>query len=308
MGRRFFVIVNPAAGQDLDRVRLEEQVSARLGTAATFTEAAGDARRLAQRAVDEGVESLLVVGGDGTLSEVINGLRCCGEPGGVTLPTLTLLPAGTGNDFARSLDLSHEVDDALDRMLGGSTRAMDLLRVEAGQEKPRWMINVASGGFGREVADQTDEQVKQFWGAMAYVRVASGKLSDPTMYRSQMSFDGGEAVERNCLAVLVCNGRFVAGGRELLSADEAEPDDRCFHVITVTAETFYERLAIATRFLLDQHLGHDCVEVREARSLRIEAEPEMGFSVDGEPCAVSPITFTLEPRALRMTVSPASPL
>ena len=304
------IIVNPASGggkgdtdaDDAAHPDLWRRWAADLpGVEVQVTEEAGDARRLAQGAAEQRIDRVLAVGGDGTLSEVINGLRRGGGDTADDRPILTLQPAGTGNDFARSLELPHDPAATWQRFLHGSVRAMDLIRVEVSHPDPRWMINVASGGFGREVADAVDSDTKSRWGVMAYLRVAAAKMTDSPIFDATLRYDDApDAEHRQCSAILVCNGRFVGGGRQLL--DDAAPDDRRFHVMTVTANTFYERLATGSQFLIHQHLGSDCIDVRETRKLQVICDQAMGFSVDGEPNAQTPLAFTLEPAALRMTV------
>ena len=303
MSKSHRVIANPAAGAEQDHDQLRKVVDDCLACEIDFTEEAGDAHRFAEQAVKDRVDHVMVVGGDGTLFEVINGLRAASE--GLTAsdrPAVTLLPAGTGNDFARNFDLDHNPDTALERMNSGRIQTVDLIRVEAEGCEPRWIINVANGGFGRQVADDVTSDVKQTWGAFAYLKVASGKLADSPVFDAQLAFDDENPQAVQCSAVLICNGRFVGGGRELLLADDAEPSDRRFHVMTVTANTFYDRLATATKLLTRSHLDDPAVHVREARKLTLTADPAMGFTLDGEPCCQTPLTFTLEPAALRLTV------
>ena len=316
MAEKSLIIMNPASGggggeADVDDWRrwADTVRDAEL----RVTKESGDARQWAAEAVQRGIDRVLAIGGDGTLSEVIGGLRRGRdveevgggdyEPGYTAedRPVLTLQPAGTGNDFARSLELPHDVEATRRRFLQGQVSAMDLIRVEDSSPKPRWMINVASGGFGREVADAVDSDTKSRWGVLAYLRVAASKMQQSPVFHATMAFDDEPAQPpRECSAILICNGRFVGGGRELLT--DAAPDDRRFHVMTVTANTFYQRLATGSQFMLHQHLDSDCIDVRDARRLELSCDPAMGFSVDGEPNAQTPLTFVLEPAALRMTV------
>ncbi len=316
MNRSDVIIVNPVSGggkpgdQGFGPDDWRRRADATGHAQVRVTQEAGDARRFAAEAVQAGAGRVLAVGGDGTLSEVINGLRRGRDVDGGDFekgftaedrPILTLHPAGTGNDFARSLELPADPDATWRRFVEGPARAMDLVRVEDSTPDPRWMINVASGGFGRQVADAVDHDTKSRWGVFAYLRVATSKMAESPVFEADMRFDDHDTARRqSCSAILICNGRFVGGGRQML--DDAEPDDRRFHVMTVTANTFYERLATGTRYMMHQHLNSDCIEVRETRKLELTCDPAMGFSVDGEPNAETPLVFTLEPGALRVTV------
>lgn len=310
MTRSFYAIVNPAAGDEKTRDTLRGDVRHHLGVEPTFTRGPGDAACLAEAAAGDGVERLVVVGGDGTVNEVVNGLRRSGVE---TLPELALCPAGTGNDFARGLGLPHELDAGLELARDGVARPMDLVRIDRGTpgssgssgdpgdaEKPRWMINVASGGFGREVADEVDKETKKSWGPLAYLKTACAMLNQTPNYRLRMAFDEEDEQTVEASAVLIINGRFVGGGQRLL--EDAEPDDGQLHVMTVTANTFYERVAVASKFIVKQHLDSDSVDMRRVQRVALRCDPAMGFSIDGEPSGQTPITFTLEPAALDVVV------
>jgi diacylglycerol kinase (ATP) len=262
-----------------------------------------------------------VVGGDGTLFEAVNGLRAVSDGADAEdRPVVTLLPAGTGNDFARSYNLTHDLDAALERVQRGRVENIDLIRIDPGDPAAasappdhdagcagtsRWAVNVANGGFGRQVADEVTSEVKDTWGVFAYLKVASGKLVESPVFHAELTFDDQPPQPIECSALLVCNGRYVGGGRELLPPEEADPGDRRLHVITITANTFYERLGTATRMLTQNLLEADDVQMREVSQVTVRSSPDMGFTLDGEPCCETPLTFTLEPAALRMTV-PAS--
>ena len=320
MAQKSLIIMNPASGGGKDAADTDVQDWQRWAdsvpdTQLRITQEAGDARRWAAEAVQSDIQRVLAIGGDGTLSEVIGGLRRGRdleqvgggdfEPGFTAQdrPVLTLQPAGTGNDFARSLELPHDVEATRQRFLHGRVSTMDLIRVEDSSPAPRWMINVASGGFGRQVADAVDSDTKSRWGVFAYLRVAASKMRESPIYQASLRIDDAEqATTHDCSAILICNGRFVGGGRELLGEDDAAPDDRQFHVAVVTANTFYERLTVGSQFAFHQHLDSEFVQVCAARRLELTCDPEMGFSVDGEPNAQTPLTFVLEPAALRMTV------
>ncbi len=145
------VIHNPASGggagepdgllRGLDGLRPEVVV----------TEGRGDAREVA-RYWREGL--LVVAGGDGTVNEVVNGLGEAGFPEGVTL---AVLPAGTGNDFARTLGMPDDPERAWEAILTGRTRTLDVARVRPRGAEGRFFVNAAIGGAGAEVSEAADD-------------------------------------------------------------------------------------------------------------------------------------------------------
>ena len=107
------------------------------------TESPGDAREAAREWRDG---QLIVVGGDGTISEVVNGLGQAGFPEGVTL---AILPAGTGNDLAATLTLPEDPAEAVAVLRQNRVRTLDVVRVRSEGSGEQFFINVATGGWGR---------------------------------------------------------------------------------------------------------------------------------------------------------------
>ena len=140
------IICNPGAGSVDDRERFAESWS---GFPATvhFTEKTGDASRLAQEAVAEGCDLVIAAGGDGTLNEVINGVAPKAER-----VQVGLIPLGTGNDFARMLDLPESIDECIEVLRAGHARPTDLVRVTS--DRVRYFVNVSAGGFSGTVNEK----------------------------------------------------------------------------------------------------------------------------------------------------------
>src|SRR5215210_967520 len=130
------------------------------------TESPGDAREAARKWRDG---LLVVVGGDGTISEVVNGLGRAGFPEGVTLG---ILPAGTGNDLAATLAIPEDPALAEDVIRQSRGRWLDVARVRSDGIGERFFINVATGGLGAEISDANDEELKRRWGKLSYLRAS----------------------------------------------------------------------------------------------------------------------------------------
>src|SRR5215210_5836030 len=123
------------------------------------TESPGDATEAA-RGWRDGL--LIVVGGDGTISEVVNGLGRAAFPEGVTL---AVLPAGTGNDLAETLAIPEEAEAVLRQ---NRVRTLDVVRVLSEGIGEQFFINVATGGMGAEISGVADGEMKKRWGKLAY--------------------------------------------------------------------------------------------------------------------------------------------
>ena len=160
------VICNPSAGgggYDPDEIRGQLEG---LDVEWIETECAEDAIRAAEE-WREGL--LLVVGGDGTINDVVNGLGRAGFPEDVTLG---ILPAGTGNDLAATLCIPEDPDRAQDVVLQNRGRWLDVARVRSDGVGERFFINVATGGLGAEISNVNDEELKKRWGKLSYLRAS----------------------------------------------------------------------------------------------------------------------------------------
>ena len=288
------VILNPAAGS----VKEPENVIARIRSLPDvdlkLTTKPGSAERSARAAVKAGCELIIAAGGDGTLNEIVNGV---GEKSnGVQLG---LIPLGTGNDFARSLDLPKELDDCLEIIRNGRTRRIDLVRVTS--DKVRYFVNVSAGGFSGAVNDKLTPEIKDTWGPLAYIRSAAAALSELRAYRANLSFDNTESLSLDLYNIVIANGRYVAGGLPI--APDALIDDGLLDVILLPETSGTQLTLLAPQIMLGKHLTSDAVVFRRAAKICVNSRPGMWFNVDGELVGNEPATFEVVPRALEFVVA-----
>ncbi|PZR71337.1 MAG: hypothetical protein DLM73_16185, partial [Chthoniobacterales bacterium] len=147
------VVLNPAAGSVRDLETLLKRIQRLPHTDLCISQKAGSAARLARAALRKGCRKIVAAGGDGTLNEVINGVR---EDAGTA--RVGLIPLGTGNDFARTLGLPTDLDEAIAVIRAGRTRAIDLVRVTS--DKVRYFVNVSAGGFSGLVNEKLTPEIK----------------------------------------------------------------------------------------------------------------------------------------------------
>jgi diacylglycerol kinase (ATP) len=292
---RTCVIVNPNAGSVGEIAALRETLGRLPETAVLLTEKPGDAETLAARALTSGAGQVVAAGGDGTLNEVVNGLAA-----GFGRARLGLLPLGTGNDFARSIGVPADLEDALAVLAAGRTRAVDVGRAEISGRK-RWFINMAAGGFAGAVSEKAGE-VKDRWGPLAYLRAAVGTLPELRGFAARVTLDGGERLEIEAFNVVVSNGRFVAGG--IPAAPQSLLDDGRLDLMIVPSVSIPKLAVLVPQVLLGRHAGSDLLLFRQAARLEIAAEPPMSFNLDGELAGEGTIRFEVSPRVLEMVVGP----
>lgn len=288
-------IVNPNAGNGDEVERLRAILEELPGTSVAFSEGPGDAEALAREAVRDGAGLVVAAGGDGTLNEVVNGLA-----EDFSRVRLGLLPLGTGNDFARSIDVPADLDAALAVLKEGDVRTLDVGRAELGG-KCRHFLNMAVGGFSPVVSEKADE-AKDRWGPLAYLRGAIDALPELRNFRAILTLNGAERIEIETWNVVFSNGRFVASGIQV--APQSLLDDGLLDVMIAPATTLPQLARLVPQILLGRHLESDFLLFRKATCIEITSDPPMAFNVDGEIVGESPAVFEVLPRALKVVVGP----
>ena len=271
-----------------------------------FTERGGEAAEIAEREARAGRRFVIACGGDGTVSEVANGILRAGAGA-----ELGVLPSGTGGDFRRTLGVPSRAADAARALRVGVTRVMDAGRVtftdERGVEASRFFVNVASFGMGGDVIRRVKTRAGLPGGA---ARLLGGKLSFAAAALQatftfekpavRVSLDGGRESRLTVANFCVANARYFGGGMKI--APTAKVDDGQFDVVAVGDVSAPTVLANSYRLYLGTHLGMR--EVHHARARRVAARPAGGetvkLEVDGELVGRLPAEFEILPGVLRV--------
>ena len=267
------VVVNPQAGGVAGSDDLADTL-APLGPARIVeTSGPGHARELAARARNDGVRRVVVVGGDGTLHEVVDALDLGWDF------ALGIIPAGTGNDTARSLEIPLDLDEAVRLIAEGEARATDVISVEVDGEAER-AINAACGGFGGEVNERMTDELKDRWGPLAYIRTAVEALSNVPVYRVRVRVDEAEPEELAVHSLVVANGPFAARG--VYVAPGAVPDDGLLAVHAVLEAPAVKLMGMLPSVMRGQAPESEHYRVWSGSRVEIDAAEPMDVSVDGE--------------------------
>jgi diacylglycerol kinase (ATP) len=289
------VICNPSSGGgscEPDEVR---EALADFDIEWIDTKGAGDALEAA-----EGWSGglLIVVGGDGTVNEVINGLGRAGFPRDVTL---AVLPMGTGNDLAATLAIPDELEGAQETIRKNRVRTFDVARVSSEGVGERFFINVSTGGFGAETSSLADEEMKGRWGKLAYFRASLEKARDFDVREVKVVLDGDEHMLR-AVNVAVGNCRYAGGG--WLAAPRANPEDGLLDLVVIEDVGLKEALELAPAALArSDYLDREGVFSARARKIRVETWPgELEFTADGELIGDEPADFEVIPQTQKVVV------
>jgi diacylglycerol kinase (ATP) len=251
----------------------------------------------ARGAADEGAELLVVVGGDGSVHEVVNGIA--GRDG----VEIALIVRGTGWDFARSLGLPRNIDRAIDVALSGKTRTIDLgratYRLWAGGEAQSFFANVASAGMSGAIAQRANDSSKALGGKVSYVWATFAVFARWSSNEIHVTVDG-ETRQARMHDVIVANGPYVGGGMKI--APEAEADDGTFDVLLIGDLTKRDLVLTMPKIFRGTHLPHPKAELLRGAEVSVDATDPLPIQLDGEQPGTTPARFEIVPRALRVRV------
>jgi YegS/Rv2252/BmrU family lipid kinase len=255
-----------------------------------LSERPGHLRELAAAAAADH-DLLVVVGGDGTLNEVVNGIAG-------TEAELAILPAGTGQDFGRTHRIPTKFDDAVRVAVTGTSVAVDLGRVTfaAGE---RYFANVGSVGMSGAVAKRANAMSKALGGRITFYYALAREFLTWRNTEVTVSFDGGERRGR-MHDVIVANGQWHAGGMRL--APGAVANDGLFDVVLVGDVTKLDFVTTSPKLYSGGHVNHPRIDVVRASAVTVRAEEPLPVELDGEPVGTTDARFEIVPRALRVRV------
>jgi diacylglycerol kinase (ATP) len=290
------VLVNPAAGGAEGRGGSLDRLLRRAATWYEEIRSPGQGALLAAELIEAGTELILVAGGDGTVHDVANGILRSGRP-----VTLGVVPLGTGNDFARTLAIPLDPEEALEVLGRGRVRVVDVFLVRFGTERS-YGLNVTQGGFAGEIGWGMASSEKSAPGSLSYVAGAVASLADLAEYRTSITWEDGSREVLDVVSVTVANGRTAGGGFAI--APMASLEDGLLDVVIVRTGSLPELTPVAARLLAGSHTENDLVRHRTTRRIAVSSEPRMAFSVDGEALTREAVELQVVPKALRVLVGP----
>jgi YegS/Rv2252/BmrU family lipid kinase len=308
------VIVNPASADGATGEvwpKIASDLRTHFGAfSVSFTEAVGDGRRLAEAAAKQGTKLIIACGGDGTISEVANGIL-----ESRTEAELGVLPSGTGGDFRRTIRIPTNTAAASRALRDARARLIDAGRVtfvnDSGERETRYFINVASFGMSTAVLERQASGESKKWLPSLGSRKLGSKLSyaaatvqttlaaSPTEVYLQLD----EQPERRLRVaeLAVANARYYGGAMKI--APGAKMDDGLLDIITIGDATAFRILTNAPRLYLGAHLRMNEVTHANAKRLiarQVKKDARVRVELDGELMGCLPATFEIVPRALRV--------
>jgi len=307
------VIINPESAGGATREawpKIASDLATHFGAfSREFTSYSGEGVELAANAARKGTKLIIACGGDGTVSEVANGILTSG-----TDAELGIMPSGTGGDFRKTIGIPVRSSDAARILRDGRTRQIDVGRVtflkDNGEHDSRYFLGVASFGMSADVIARVKAGGPEWLPAKA-PRWISGRVSfglamlqsavKTQATRVMVELDEEPVRQLTVANLCIANARFFGGGMKI--APNAKLTDGKFDVISIGDLGAPRILANAPRLYLGAHLGMS--EVGHTLARKLTARPlyknqRIEFEVDGELPGHLPATFQILPKALRI--------
>jgi YegS/Rv2252/BmrU family lipid kinase len=297
----WIVIVNPASGRPDGGAawRAIEQALRDAGVAfdAVHTERPQHGQQLVQSALAAGRRCFLVVGGDGSVNDVVQGIMSSGLADTREV-TLAVAPHGTGNDWSRSWHVPRNPARIARFLARGRTVLHDvgLIDFAAPGSTRRWFINVAGAGYDAEVTANVPRPVPS---AFTYLGIALRGLARYRAPRFVIRADGA-SIDRRLLLAFVANARYC--GNRMHVVPTAEMDDGELDVLAVRELTLLQALPKLAKLYTGRILGDEAVQHLRAARVRIETDPQAVIQADGQIVGTTPAEFGVARQALRVRV------
>lgn len=306
--RRFshpVLIVNPRSGEGKGarwfRAVKDRFLEVLPGLEVHYTAYPLHASEVSVQAAKEGADLLLVLGGDGTLNEVVCGLLSLPFD---ERPVLLTLPGGTGGDFRRLFGLRRDLDLVKEVIAQGLIEEVDagLLEFEdhSGNKRTRHFINIASFGISGLVDRYVNSTTKVFGGRFSFI---VGTLRGMLRYRNQrmlVTVDGKVFYDGLAALVTAANGRFFGSG--MMIAPYASLQDGLLDVVILGDLTKLKFLGLGRFIYSGAHLKHEGVKWTRGKRVKVEAEGEVLIDLDGEQVGRLPVLATVISGAIRVLV------
>ncbi len=241
------------------------------------------------RGLRDQVGTVILAGGDGTMSAAAPALRETGLP-------LGILPLGTANDLARTLAIPLEGEAAAAVILAGHRRQLDL-----GCVNGHLFFNVASLGLSVAITQRLTRVMKRRWGRLAYPIAAAAVILRARRFSATIRVEGQDIPVKS-MQIAVGNGRHYGGG--MVVADGAEIDDGRLDIYSLEPRARWRLLWMARAFRDGEHDALDEVRTLACRSLEVRTRRRRHVSADGEIITRTPARFTLLPRAVTVFAPP----
>lgn len=269
-----------------------------------LTERRWHACGIAQEYARDGAKLLMSVGGEGVMNEILNGLFAYKQASG-TMPTLAMIPMGTGTDLSRTLRISKDYREAVDLIEGGREISIDAGKIvfrSGGKTWARYFVNASDVGLGGAVARISNSVPKVLGGFLTFLLASIAGLLSFKRMKLKIWVDD-EFVDSGLMTIVgALNGQYFGGGMH--AAPMAMIDDGKMEFMYVKDTNSFKFLTrVLARVYEGKHLAYHNVYLRSGKRVKVQAEKVFLVDVDGEVERASSISLDVLPKAVRILVA-----
>lgn len=255
---------------------------------------AGELSSIAESLNQNDWDGVIVVGGDGSLFEVLNGLNA--SKFGISLP-LAHIPAGTGNSYIRDMGV-FSMDDAIEAIIADQRSLVDLGAFTCSSGSFRF-INLLGAGFVANVALRARKY--KIFGSQSYLLGVVEEVFHLKPVPIRLYIDD-EIIEQEALFVEICNSRFTGGA--MMMAPSARINDGVLDVVIMNPASKSRVLKLLPKIFSGAHVNAPEIEVFRGKHIRLEADSPMNLNLDGETFGTTPLDVSVESQAIQIYGKP----
>lgn len=258
-----------------------------------YTEREGQTAELARQLADSGYSHILAVGGDGTISDVIHGIKSSGNSTCIA----GFWPMGTANDWSKTWKIPAHFSDILASMASGNFIESDLGIITYPQDKDRYFINIADIGIGAEVVQRVNGSTKFLGGNLTFLlsimkTLLTYKNIEVRCESSDWHWTG------KAKSVVVANGKYFGSG--IAIAPEASPIDGWLNLVIIGDVNLLDYLRYLPALKKGKKVNDPRVIYRTIKSVNLITSPGCGVEADGELLGETPVKISIVPKGIRL--------
>lgn len=304
---KIFIVVNPVSANKTTAIEWPKFEKILLDSGYEFkaesTEYPGHATELTRAALRNGYHTIMSVGGDGTMNEVVNGFYEGGYPIDSN-SRLVVFSRGTGCDFIKTLGINKGIEDLLAILARNQEKQLDVGCVNfleaSGNKAKRYFLNVADIGIGAETANRVNKHSKLLKGLISFML---GAISTIILYRNkefEVIIDDEISLKERMNSVIVANGKYFGGGMKV--APDAIIDDGFFDIIILGDLSKIDLIRSFPLIYKGKHLSHPKVKHYRGSRIKIKSGGKGLIEVDGEIPGKDDAVFEILPKALKILI------
>lgn len=291
MSKSAVVIINPTAGQE-KAVDYEDEIKDILkkeysSIEIKHTEGADDATRFARSAAEQAVNLVVALGGDGTVNEVVNGLAPFDHP-----PLLGIIPMGTVNDLARSLNIPLQAADAIKLLASGTE-----IKIDVGLANNRYFTNFIIIGHAATAIHEVSSDEKSKLGSFAYFIEVAKKIADDKKFQTKIKMEN-ENWEGNVAILIIALIDSLGGMKSILP--DVELGDGYFHLLALNELTMAKVMNMTPAMLSGSIIDSKNVDYFTSKEIKVSTVDNKAIDsdIDGEKGPQLPIELSILPKHL----------